>query len=405
VVIGTTTPLAGAFTTLSATVSTNTSPSMAGDAISIASSSNGSSAAAGFFTTNNASYRGFFQTNSSTNTSYAGVHSTNFGSYQNQPVGVVVNNALVGTFSSTGLNSTAIGATTPSTGAFTTLSATGQIRSSGVVSTNSVGLALGYSGANVSLIGAWGSSGATRGILSFYLSDVAGTVGNEYMRLNDTGLAVTGTLSATGAIKSTGANLANEADCVKLSFEGTSASAINAYGTDASTAGSFAINSKSSNGSVSGTIISGKAAQTLALEGASRSSGTGITFPATQSASTDVNTLDDYEEGTWTPNQGSGLTVVGAFSSIGRYTKVGNLVTVWGQVTGATSIAVSAAGFITTNLPFAIQTDVGATGIATGVFSTSNSASFISVGATTSVYSSQAISGTANITFTNTYRF
>jgi hypothetical protein len=30
-------------------------------------------------------------------------------------------------------------------------------------------------------------------------------------------------------------------------------------------------------------------------------SGTGITFPATASASTDANTLDDYEEGTWTP--------------------------------------------------------------------------------------------------------
>jgi hypothetical protein len=30
-------------------------------------------------------------------------------------------------------------------------------------------------------------------------------------------------------------------------------------------------------------------------------SGTGITFPATQSASTNANTLDDYEEGTWTP--------------------------------------------------------------------------------------------------------
>jgi hypothetical protein len=30
-------------------------------------------------------------------------------------------------------------------------------------------------------------------------------------------------------------------------------------------------------------------------------SGAGITFPATQSASSDANTLDDYEEGTFTP--------------------------------------------------------------------------------------------------------
>jgi hypothetical protein len=33
----------------------------------------------------------------------------------------------------------------------------------------------------------------------------------------------------------------------------------------------------------------------------SSASGSGISFPATQSASSDANTLDDYEEGTWTP--------------------------------------------------------------------------------------------------------
>lgn len=56
------------------------------------------------------------------------------------------------------------------------------------------------------------------------------------------------------------------------------------------------------------------------------SSGAGITFPATQSASSDVNTLDDYEEGTWTPvlsRTGSSYTF--AFQS-GRYTKIGNIV-------------------------------------------------------------------------------
>jgi hypothetical protein len=35
-------------------------------------------------------------------------------------------------------------------------------------------------------------------------------------------------------------------------------------------------------------------------------SGSGISFPATQSASSDANTLDDYEEGTWTPSVGWG---------------------------------------------------------------------------------------------------
>ena len=78
----------------------------------------------------------------------------------------------------------------------------------------------------------------------------------------------------------------------------------------------------------------------------------GIQFPATQSPSADANCLDDYEEGTWTPNQGSGLTVVGAFSSSGTYTKIGRQITVIFKVSGATSIAVSAGGIITSNLPF-----------------------------------------------------
>ena len=90
----------------------------------------------------------------------------------------------------------------------------------------------------------------------------------------------------------------------------------------------------------------------LALQGASTSAtGVGITFPATQSASSDANTLDDYEEGTWTPNQGSGLTVVGAFSSSGTYTKIGRQITITGTVAGATSVAISAGGTICTNCP------------------------------------------------------
>ena len=67
---------------------------------------------------------------------------------------------------------------------------------------------------------------------------------------------------------------------------------------------------------------------TLALQGATSQSGTGITFPATQSASSNANTLDDYEEGTFTP------TLAGGFSSgptsylqrTGSYTKVGRFV-------------------------------------------------------------------------------
>ena len=54
----------------------------------------------------------------------------------------------------------------------------------------------------------------------------------------------------------------------------------------------------------------------------------GITFPATQSASSDANTLDDYEEGTFTPTFATdGTQPTYTPSSItGTYTKIGNVV-------------------------------------------------------------------------------
>jgi hypothetical protein len=59
-------------------------------------------------------------------------------------------------------------------------------------------------------------------------------------------------------------------------------------------------------------------------------SGSGITFPATQRASSDANTLDDYEEGTFTPTliDGSNNQPTTYSQQVGTYTKVGNLVTV-----------------------------------------------------------------------------
>jgi hypothetical protein len=84
-------------------------------------------------------------------------------------------------------------------------------------------------------------------------------------------------------------------------------------------------------------------------------SGKGIDFSATPGTGTS-ELLNDYEEGTWTPNQGAGLVVVGAFSSSGTYTKIGRIVTLRGVVSGATSVAVSAGSVISTNLPFSAAT-------------------------------------------------
>jgi hypothetical protein len=97
----------------------------------------------------------------------------------------------------------------------------------------------------------------------------------------------------------------------------------------------------------------------LGLGGAVPSSGTGITFPATQSASTDANTLDDYEEGTWTPSLGGTATYV---ARVGTYTKIGRLVTAWFDVEVNT---LGTGGGRVTGLPFTLgssQLGIGTSG-------------------------------------------
>jgi hypothetical protein len=81
----------------------------------------------------------------------------------------------------------------------------------------------------------------------------------------------------------------------------------------------------------------------------------GIKFPATQSASTDANTLDDYEEGswtpTWTPATGSGATVN---TANGYYTKVGNMVTVVFRL-GTNGHGTSSGNITIGGLPFVVS--------------------------------------------------
>jgi len=52
-----------------------------------------------------------------------------------------------------------------------------------------------------------------------------------------------------------------------------------------------------------------------------------IQFPATQNPSSDANTLDDYEEGTYTPNVGATSGTITSFTASGAYTRIGRLVT------------------------------------------------------------------------------
>jgi len=73
------------------------------------------------------------------------------------------------------------------------------------------------------------------------------------------------------------------------------------------------------------TVLNAELGKALALQGASSTTGCGIAFPATQVTSTDANTLDDYEEGTWTPTDGSGAGLTFT-TAVGYYTKIGRVV-------------------------------------------------------------------------------
>lgn len=80
----------------------------------------------------------------------------------------------------------------------------------------------------------------------------------------------------------------------------------------------------------------------------------GITFPATQSACSDANTLDDYEEGTFTPTLPAGSTGVTYTAQLGVYTKIGNVVYFYAyvQISAVTSVPGGAGGTVIDGLPF-----------------------------------------------------
>ena len=131
-------------------------------------------------------------------------------------------------------------------------------------------------------------------------------------------------------------------------------------------------------------------------------SGKGIDFSATSSGSGTMTSelLADYEEGTWTPTQGAGLTVVGAFTSSGTYTKIGRQVYVAGQILGATSIATTAASLIIGGLPFTSVAD----GIGSAVnLALSQSSALLIFGGDTNIYCVSAVSGPNRIYFSATY--
>ena len=88
--------------------------------------------------------------------------------------------------------------------------------------------------------------------------------------------------------------------------------------------------------------------------------GAGITFPAAQSASSDANTLDDYEEGTWTATLKGGTTdPTTPVTVTGNYTKIGRQVTITAVFLNVTTTGASG-NVSVTGAPFS------SSGISTG---------------------------------------
>jgi hypothetical protein len=90
-------------------------------------------------------------------------------------------------------------------------------------------------------------------------------------------------------------------------------------------------------------------------------------FPATQVPSADANTLDDYEEGTWTPAltfaTPGDLSV--AYSALaGTYTKVGRVVHLQWTIATSTFTHTTASGsFSITGVPFANSSTANRIGV------------------------------------------
>ena len=187
--------------------------------------------------------------------------------------------------------------------------------------------------------------------------------GSKVLDIASTGLVVTGALTGTTTAKfGTGAQnyvldayAAGASVVSSLTSDQTEAwLALKASGTTlghvrigASGATMFLYAGNTTIGTVSSTglAVTGTTSTTtgMAVGGATAGAG-GIAFPATAVAVVDVNTLDDYEEGTFTPAISAGAGSITASSATGSYTKIGNRVfyevvlTITTNGTGASSL-------------------------------------------------------------------
>ena len=251
------------------------------------------------------------------------------------------------------INGMTVGATTASTGAFSTLSATGTL------SGGTSGTAYSFSGSapatSLTLTSA-GKLGIGIATPSF-ATEIQGSVGTNgdafrNLALVDTqasGINVGGGIAFGGYYDGTTSYVNDFAGIQGFKENGTAGN----Y------AGGLRFTTRINGGSPtermrldsSGNLLVG--VTTANANGGVLQLKSGITFPATAVAATDANTLDDYEEGTWTaafvPSTSGTITMNNATAT---YTKVGRVVTINGLLS-VTSVS-SPLGYLLINgLPFA----------------------------------------------------
>ena len=124
-----------------------------------------------------------------------------------------------------------------------------------------------------------------------------------------------------------------------------------------------------SDGTITGTadntaVFSVEKGKTFVLQGGVSSTGVGIAFPADQTtvgASSDANTLDDYEEGSWTPTIiGSDTAGTATYSGqVASYTKIGRMVQIVGYISWSSGTG-TGAGMRIAGLPFTVLSSANA---------------------------------------------
>jgi hypothetical protein len=199
--------------------------------------------------------------------------------------------------------------------------------------------------------------------LVFGTTSVGGSTATERMRIDSAGNVGIGTSSPANPLEVTQASTPTVAG-LKVSGPVWTMLDINTTSTDSGARnwrlagvlnafGRFEIVSGSTQGGAPDTTVFGVSrGSSIALQGATPQTGTGITFPATQSASSDANTLDDYEEGIFTPDaRGSTSAGTGTYTiRTGRYRKIGSLV--YAQITIGWSAHTGTGALHIGNLPF-----------------------------------------------------